>query len=378
MFAVKPLACTSQDHVANCFMHNKLCQVHRPREELQNPAALVVNSAGTCCQAWSPEGGRLRHAHDSMHPLAIWLTQRRELAQQQQESMFFQENVPSFDVHKCIVKPLEDTHDVLYVHTGPRTFGWPANRHRLLTAGLSRQELVWVGPDTQEGIQQQFDSMFSRRCLLTGSIFFQASQDDIASWAQELADKRFRGNSQPLPTSGRGMLTACLSPGQLQRLEAYKKVYLQRCALDGTMLADLDHRPDSPGPAAGPNFPTLLRHGCIVDLNRPERIAQNVDRWLSLGFPVADSAMTRYTWPLKDFVFSFPDRVQKSFSGNCQSLPAILAWTVYVWCNVVRRDPGSPAAGTLRCWSNEFLDEEAEDVHVPAACKKARCPSPSK
>ena len=281
MFAVKPLACTSQDHVANCFMHNKLCQVHRPREELQNPAALVVNSAGTCCQAWSPEGGRSRHAHDSMHPLAIWLTQRRELAQQQQESMFFQENAPSFDVRKCIVKPLEDTHDVLYVHTGPRTFGWPANRHRLLTAGLSRQELVWVGPDTQEGIQQQFDSMFSRRCLLTGSIFFQASQDDIASWAQELADKRFRGNSQPLPTSGRGMLTACLSPGQLQRLEAYKKVYLQRCALDGTMLADLDHWPDSPGPAAGPNFPTLLRHGCIVDLNRPERIAQNVDRWLS-------------------------------------------------------------------------------------------------
>ena len=296
-----------------------------------------------------------------MHPLAVWTVQRRELALRRQESMFFQENVPNFDVDYCLKDPLQDTHHIIHVCTGPRLFGWPASRHRLLTAGLSKQELLWLGPSTLQEVQAEFDEMFGRQCHLTGSVFFQADAAEVQSWAEGLAQKRMRGNSKPVALSGAGLLKACLTPGQLQRLEAYKKIKLERCALDGTYLVDVDHWPHSPGPASGPNFPTLLRHGCIIDLNKPERVAQNSDRFLSLGFPVAAAATTRYHWPLQDVVFSCPDRAVKSFSGNCQSLPAILAWIVYVWCNTARREEASLTLYDVQSSSNDLEDQDEPD-----------------
>lgn len=119
-------------------------------------------------------------------------------------------------------------------------------------------------------------------------------------------------------------------------MEKYQQLQKELAGIDGTFICDLDHWPDSPGPQCGPYFPTLLRHGTIIDLNSG-KIAMASDRLLSLGFHVGDVSSC-FAWPLADFVLDNSDRVVKSFSGNCQALPAILAWQLYVFCHTVRRE----------------------------------------
>ena len=348
-----------EDHATHCLAHQGCCRVNPTRDQLQNPQALVINSAGSCCQGWSYEGKRDCHAHTSQTTLATWLVQRQVLARRGEESMFFHENTPGFDLEGALAQHVWDTHALLSVCAGPHDLGWPTSRRRRLSCGLSRRELVWVGPQTAEGIQAEFDVLFQRKCLLNGDVFLQAGNAEVHDWAVGLSRKRLRCASDEVPLSGDGLARAVLSCGQLQRLEAYKKRRLSICALDGTCLVDLDHWPDSPGPSAGPHFPSLLRHGCIVNLKQPLRFAQATDRFLSLGFHVSKAASARFRWPLTDEVLSMKDRATKSLSGNCQSLPAVLAWTLYVLCNCIKREQPSLTMAVVRCRSDEFADDEA-------------------
>ena len=325
------------------------------------PQALVINSAGSCCQGWSYEGKRDCHAHESQSTLAVWLVQRQQLALRKQESLFFHENTPGFDIKNCLQEPLKESHTVVSVCVGPHDLGWPASRRRRLSCGISDRELVWVGPQPPEGIDQQFKALFQRRCCLNGDVFLQAEDSEVRQWAQALARKRMRCPPADVPVCGQGLMQAVLSAGQLQRLQAYKCLKAERCALDGTFFADLDHWPDSPGPSCGPHFPALLRHGCVVNLKEPLRVAQATDRFLSLGFHVSDKASARFKWPLSSLLLSMPDRATKSLSGNCQSLPAILAWMLYVFCNCVRREEPSLTMRTVKCRSHEF-ESDGEDV----------------
>ena len=268
--------------------------------------------------------------------------------------MFFQECTPLFDVDGCVKEPLEDSHFVVDIITGPSDLGWPASRDRQLSAGLSLETLVWVGPEDPKDRQAHFNSIFEKRCLLSGNVFFNSSEEQERQWCAEvLQNKGFYG---PTP-KGYKLFRKLFTPGQLQRLEKYQRLQKEMASIDGTFICDLDHWPDSPGPQCGPYFPTLLRHGTIVDLNS-ERIAMASDRFLSLGFHVGDVS-SRFAWPLADFVLDNSDRVAKSFSGNCQALPAILAWQLYVFCHTVRREV--PQVGRFCFQDAEPEDTEPED-----------------
>ena len=147
--------------------------------------------------------------------------------------------------------------------------------------------------------------------------------------------KGFHGCCQE---SGHKLFRKVLTPGQLQRLEKYQELKDQHQAMDGTFFCDLDHWPSSPGPDFGPMFPVLLRHGAILELSAG-KFAMNMDRFASLGFHVDAKFNPRFTWPLSDFVARLPEKGIKQLSGNCQSIPAILAWQLYVFCNSARKYP---------------------------------------
>ena len=227
---------------------------------------LVLNEAGNCCQAWSAEGRRLGESHSSQHALLVWIAQRKELALKAQESMFFQECTPLFPIEACLSHPLEKSHHVVHVISGPRVHGWPASRERLLSAGLSLHELVWIGPSTHEEIQREFDSLFAKRCVVSGQVFFQADTASVQDWAKERARKRMRVLSDE-DAVGPDLWQHVLTPAQMQRINDYQRLQLQRASLDdGCFIVDVDHWAGSPGPSSGPHFPTLLRHGTILDL----------------------------------------------------------------------------------------------------------------
>ena len=326
--------------MAHCLVHQQLCVVNPPRADFDrwprkdiSSKSLVSSNAGNCCQGWTAEGKRARKAHSSQHALAAWTCQRKELGRRGEEDMFFQECTPLFDIHGCLESPLAETHRLVSVVTGPSMMGWPTSRDRLLSAGLSLKSLVWVGPQDPQEIQAEFEKTFEKRCMLSGSVFFRADEDEVARWCQEtLRRKKHFG---PMPT-GYKLWRKLFTPGQLQRMEQYRALQSEQAGIDGTFICDLDHWPNSPGPQPGPFFPTLLRHGTIVDMNA-EKIAMSSDRFLALGFHIGPVS-SKFQWPLAEYVLSLPDRALKSFSGNCQSLPAILAWQLYVFCNTVKRD----------------------------------------
>ncbi|CAK8997849.1 Uncharacterized protein SCF082_LOCUS5377, partial [Durusdinium trenchii] len=185
---------------------------------------------------------------------------------------------------------------------------------------LNLETLVWVGPETAQAIDEEFTKFFERFCMLNGSVFFQSDLDATKSWCEKrLKQKHFFG---PMP-SGNQLWRKVLSPGQLQRLEAYQLVVKENAALDGTFICDLDHWPDSPGPSHGPFFPCLLRHGLIMDLNT-FKIASSMDRFLALGFHMTRDVSERFHWPLAEYAMALPDTVVKSVTRNSQSLPSIL------------------------------------------------------
>ena len=288
---------------------------------------------------WSAVGKRSKHAHQSQHAFFVWLAQRRELARRGQEDLFFQECTPDFDADNCIAERLHQTHFVTHAVIGPRLLGWPTSRDRRLSCGLSLQTLVWTGPQSAQEVQRDFEHFFQRRCSpnITGSIFFQASDDVVREWVQRKMQSRARVPEQEaVPVRGKEMFMLVLTPAQLQRLEHYGKLFQDSSSLGGTMIADLDHWPNS-GASHGPTWPCMLKHGTIVDLGAC-RIGMNVDRLLALGFPVQECGNSSYCWPLEEYMRGVSHRVGQAMTGNSQSLPAILAWYLYVFCHTCRRE----------------------------------------
>ncbi|CAE7439049.1 unnamed protein product [Symbiodinium sp. CCMP2592] len=255
------------DHRAYCLVHDRDCVVNKPRSALRNPESLVIANAGNCCQGWSSEGKRARGAHLSQVPLAMWVCQRKALAAKGQEDMFFQECTPLFDIEEHLIGPLESSHRVVQVVAGPRLLGWPASRDRRLSAGLSLESLVWVGPTTAEGVQADFESLFARRPELNGSIFLQEDEGVVTDWCLEQMHKKRSRFCDEIP-EGKDLLRALLPPGQLQRAEQYDREKSNHAALDGTMFCDVEHWLNSPGPHCGPMLPCLLTHGTLVELSR--------------------------------------------------------------------------------------------------------------
>ncbi|CAK9091347.1 Uncharacterized protein SCF082_LOCUS43037 [Durusdinium trenchii] len=315
------------DQTAWCEAHQQYCVVNKPREKL---GALVINNAGNCCQGWSSEGKRARKAHKSQYPLAVWLCQRKQLALDGQEDLFFQECTRHFDVESCLAGPLSSSHQVISLVVGPSELGWPTSRDRVLSAGISLRTLVWVGPTDPQKVEREFNYFFQRSCLLSGDVFFQEDEAVVQEWVdQKLLEKSHFGAK----LSGERMWRKIFTPGQLQRLAAYRQLAPDHAGLDGTFICDLDHWPHSPGPDYGSFFPVLLRHGTIVNLNT-KKIAMPRDRFLALGFHVSDKVSKKFRWPLADYVLSRSDRCVKSLTGNCQSLPCLLAW----YLNLERRE----------------------------------------
>ena len=65
------------------------------------------------------------------------------------------------------------------VKTGPELQGWPTRRPRSFTAALSLARLRWCGPNTDGGIQKDFDELFGRSTELTGDAFSLAPSEEI-------------------------------------------------------------------------------------------------------------------------------------------------------------------------------------------------------
>ena len=106
---------------------------------LVRPRPLNVHFAGTVCKGWSLAGGREQFSHESERTHGVWLSERKARAEQCLEDIFFQECTPAYPVDEKLKDPLEETHTVVAIKTGPELQGWPTTRPRSFTAALNNR-----------------------------------------------------------------------------------------------------------------------------------------------------------------------------------------------------------------------------------------------
>ena len=347
-------ACFNQFSTCFCLVHQKHCRINPgaiqdPDSQSQDPfqsspgtttvptgpwQPFNLNVAGTVCKGWSFAGSKAQFSHPSERPHAVWLAERKARAEQLLEDAFVQECTVGYPVDEKLRGPLEDTHEIVMVKTGPEKQGWPITRPRSFTFGINKKRWVWVGPSTDMAIQEDFDNLFGKSVELTGDVFFQASTCQIRQHVFAQLKKRGRaadvGQALEIDHS---LLLAMLSPGAAQRLEQYEKVIEKKGGIEsGAFLCDCDQWPETGCSTCGPWFPCQLTHANVISMNML-RPAVGFEYLAGQGFHVFQGAnvLPAAISPLME---SWPTEKIVSLSGNSMSLPAISAWFLYVLSNI--------------------------------------------
>ena len=151
--------------------------------------------------------------------------------------------------------------------------GWPVRRTRMFSAGLNRNKIAWLGPESSEDLLEDFMSFFAASVEVDGGVFLISSEEDVLAEEKRMA--RCRGHNFFLKVT-KLEKHQYLAPGQLVRLEEYKRMYsnLQGECATKSFFADLDQNVKGAGGAstAGSMIPSLLTHtalyACHSDADR--------------------------------------------------------------------------------------------------------------
>ena len=211
--------------------------------------------------------------------------------------MFFQECTPRFPAKKKIRTPLTQTHRVVFVITGPLEQGYPVRRRRLHSAGIANHSFIWVGPEADAAIQEDFDSIFNAACVSSGEVFFGEHVN-----TQSLTEFR-----ETLPA------------GYRYHFDTADAMRATRAGVNGEYLCDLEHYPGSFNSMPSPIWPSMLTHGSIFSW-RHRRVASGADHCAPLMLS------NRLAPALRDL----SDANLKALSGNGMACPVVAAWFLYV------------------------------------------------
>eukprot|EP00959_Pyramimonas_sp_CCMP1952_P470350 9496502-Pyramimonas_sp.AAC.1 len=150
---------------------------------------LFVNFGSPACLDWCVPGSRQGDAGSHEHAAMVWLSERRIWAEKGFEDIAFGENTDKMPIHK-IQQPLLESHHCVSVKVGGTLIGWPMERKRLFHASLSRSTMMWVGPDSAADVQRDFERWVRRNRNVDGSVFLQASEEEVANMVMDKAAAR--------------------------------------------------------------------------------------------------------------------------------------------------------------------------------------------
>eukprot|EP00959_Pyramimonas_sp_CCMP1952_P157585 3295585-Pyramimonas_sp.AAC.1 len=187
-----------------------LCTIGRP---------LFVHAAGADCLGFTPRGGHDGDDHASCRQFNIWITERKALAEQCVEDVFFHENASTFPLRKF--DPLESTHEVRSMKINCETMGWCMSRERTLSCGINTKTAIWLGASDYES---EFNQLFGQRHPNIDPVkFFVDARENILAYVKE---KLFnRGSFVPEGFDLESFdFTSLLTPGNLSRLSKFQEL----------------------------------------------------------------------------------------------------------------------------------------------------------
>ena len=308
------------------------------------PRPLLVNIAGITCLDYTSLGKQKRGggSHDRYH--STWCAERQQLAEWNLEDVFISECSERYPAQEEQVMPLEKTHHVAWIRTGPMQQGIPVRRVRTLTAGCNLLSTVWTGPDDPEEVQREFDQLFARTLELTGSALFVAGEEEVHDWVLKRALKRqvqLPPNFKKLPMVD--YLHKLVSRSTTQRKTVYDHLRESKGGLCGEFVCDLEQNAKfaQPGQVA-PTFNTHSEMFCYD----AQRIAVKSDYMAMQGVDATPFLNPRRgRSPLMSIIDVLPELDVRALVGNGLHVVVFACWFMYVCSKVRRREIPNDSAG---------------------------------
>jgi hypothetical protein len=202
----------------------------------------------------------------------------------------------------------------------------------MFSAGLSRAQVAWLGPDNGDDILSDFLDFFKVSMKVDGGIFLVCTDEGVSVEERKMARARGHG----FVTSGAKLEKhQILAPGQLVRLENYEKLYAETGMTDQSFFADLDQNVTGAS-TAGSMIPSLLTHGTMYALHAGRVVCPD-ELYVSHGYnvvPLPKNSAAR-SCRIKSFLKQMPTHQRLHLLGNAWHLPVVSAWCLYVLSHCV-------------------------------------------
>lgn len=359
---------------SECKVHKGDCMVrHYPRQAMTigskqlHPERLMMNTASPVCHGWSSLGHHGGFGHCSEFDHNVWVGERAHWADEGIEDLVLSENTQHYPYKTKIREPLARTHRTIHIKTGSQFLGIPQSRTRVFSAALANDRLIWVGPESDADIDQQFHEVFGSRLELDGDDLMMSSDDVVGEDLLQRARSRKVSVVKDYWRLGMTKNMLLLPPGQAETFSAYGEQMEQLAGPSGSYLADLEQNEHGKTSGGGPLFPICITHGVVCSFSK-SRIATGEEHLAAQGVNMfGDRIAPTFASRLSPVLKKLSRREQIFVAGNGLCVPAFGAFLLYVLGNIRRRPssriplpmPSSPAS-----WQPASMDgQKHQDDH---------------
>jgi hypothetical protein len=215
---------------------------------------------------------------------------------------------------------------------------------------------IWVGPASDDAVQEDFMRFWGRTCELSGDVYFTAPKKDIEAMAQTLAISR----KHLLPDNFKTLdmldyLPLLVAPFVMNILGEYDQKAVGRGA--GTaLLANLEQRPKFS--ALSKLFPVVDTHALIYSYNM-KRVATPCELLFAQGVPIFSPQCDS----LRAVLSTCTLNNVRMLAGNSMHVPSMTCWIMYVLANIKHVSEFSQLGRSLgnACGSAVPVSEEDSD-----------------
>ena len=146
---------------------------------------------GVTCTAHTQRGRRKKRSDKSEVCHMLWRMERKvSIEDGFAADVEFMETASAYSVLDNWAPCTAVGQLLVFLVVGPTVLGFPIIRNRCLAASINLSRRVWCGPRTTHGIAEDFVRLWGRKVVSTGTIYMEASEHEVNSYALELADDR--------------------------------------------------------------------------------------------------------------------------------------------------------------------------------------------
>lgn len=244
-------------------------------------------------------------------------------------------------IRNLLFEILADTPlNIKFAIFGSQDQGWPVRRCRLYAFCFNREKLVWTGPQ-QMDVLDNFLMWFGRSVCMEADNFIGIDTD--AAYESHLRSFALRRGMYATPeqlSSCREDWVPLLPRAMALTHQAGQDVFERghRTGLGGSFVLDLSQSVERL--RCGPWIPTVARSTCLCSLSK-RRLVTPSEIEFAMGWPsITTHESARYADAL-GYETSFSSSSQKarlSFAGNGMMMPQIMAFFLYSFSHLIRRD----------------------------------------